>query len=72
MGPNLFEMVPTRALRGRPRYFPRTFSTWPIFLDFPAYLFVLAFAFQVGIVRRSSNLLFNYLSLREILLLLCP
>ena len=29
-------------------------------LDFPAYLFDLAFGFQVGIVRRSSNLLFNF------------
>ena len=29
-------------------------------LDFPAYLFDLAFGFQVAIVRRSANLLFNF------------
>src|SRR5579864_3425582 len=28
-------------------------------LDLPTYLFDLAFGFQIGIVRRSSNLLFN-------------
>ena len=30
-----------------------------VLLDFPAYLFVLAFGFQVGIIRHLSCLLLN-------------
>src|ERR1017187_9257167 len=54
------------SLRGGPRVqmtsplCPQNFLNLPDFLlDFPAYLLVLSFGFQVGIVRHLSNLFLN-------------
>src|SRR5450759_5881683 len=42
------------------RFFDDFFQLADFLLDFPGNLFAKTFGFQVGIVRRSSNLLFNF------------